>query len=231
MDLGLRDKVVVVTGASQGIGLAVARAFREEGARVVAGARRSSPELDALSAQGAVVPVAVDLTEPDGPALLVERAVRTFGGLDALVNNLGAGAVPACRAALPALIERGSGAIVNLASVNSFQPDPSVADYCAAKAALASLSKALSMEFGPKRIRVTRSRRGRYARRSGSAPPALPTRSPRRRARIARAPSGSPPPAGAGSPRTTSSPTRMRWPRWSCSWPRSASGTSPARPT
>ena len=95
-----------------------------------------------------------------------------------LVNNLGAGAVRsgflavsdeewqrtfdlnlfsavrACRAALPALVARGSGAIVNLASVNSFQPDPSVVDYCVAKAAVASLSKVLSMEFGPKGIRV-----------------------------------------------------------------------------
>jgi NAD(P)-dependent dehydrogenase (short-subunit alcohol dehydrogenase family) len=178
MDLGLEGKVVVVTGASQGIGLAVARAFSEEGARVVAGARTSSPELDALSAEGAVVPVAIDLATPEGPAELVARAAETFGGLDVLVNNLGAGAVResflsvsdeqwqrsfelnlfsavrACRAAIPALIERGSGAIVNLASVNSFLPDPSVVDYCAAKAALASLSKALSMEFGPKGIRV-----------------------------------------------------------------------------
>jgi NAD(P)-dependent dehydrogenase (short-subunit alcohol dehydrogenase family) len=70
VDLDLRDKVVVVTGASQGIGLAVVRAFAQEGAKVIAGARRSS-------------------------------------------------AVRACRAALPALISRGSGAIVNLASVNS----------------------------------------------------------------------------------------------------------------
>ena len=85
--------------------------------------------------------------------------METFGGLDVLVNNLGAGAVRsgflavsdeewqrtfdlnlfsavrACRAALPALVARGSGAIVNLASVNSFQPDPSVVNYCVAKAA------------------------------------------------------------------------------------------------
>jgi NAD(P)-dependent dehydrogenase (short-subunit alcohol dehydrogenase family) len=178
MDLGLRDKVVVVTGASQGIGLAVARAFGQEGSRVVAGARHSSPELDALSAGGGLVPMEVDLGAPEGPAALVERAVETFGGVDVLVNNLGAGAVRsgfldvsdeqwqhtlelnllsavrACRAAIPRLIERGSGAIVNVASVNSFVPDPSVVDYCVAKAALASLSKALSMEFGPKGIRV-----------------------------------------------------------------------------
>lgn len=178
MDLALEGKVVVVTGASQGIGLAVARAFSGEGARVVAGARSSSPELDALAAEGDVVPMAVDLSLPEGPAGLVARAVDLFGGLDVLVNNLGAGAVRAgflavtdeqwqhtfdlnlfsavraCRAALPALIERGAGAIVNIASVNSFQPDPSVVDYCVAKAALASLSKALSMEFGPKGVRV-----------------------------------------------------------------------------
>jgi NAD(P)-dependent dehydrogenase (short-subunit alcohol dehydrogenase family) len=178
VELNLAQKVVVVTGASQGIGLAVTRAFAQEGARVVAGARASSPELEALGADGAVVPMAVDLATPEGPAALVARAVETFGGLDVLVNNLGAGsvrpgflsvtdeqwqrtfdlnlfsAVRACRAALPALIRRGSGAIVNVASVNSFLPDPSVIDYCAAKAALVSLSKALSMEFGPKGIRV-----------------------------------------------------------------------------
>jgi NAD(P)-dependent dehydrogenase (short-subunit alcohol dehydrogenase family) len=178
MDLGLRDKVVVVTGASQGIGLAVVRAFADEGARVVAGARHSSPDLEALGAEAEVVAMAVDLATQDGPAALVARAVGAFGGLDVLVNNLGVGAVRggflsvtdeewrhtfdlnlfsavrACRAALPALLARGSGAIVNVASVNSFQPDPSVVDYCASKAALASLSKALSMEFGPRGIRV-----------------------------------------------------------------------------
>ena len=178
MDLGLRDKVVLVTGASQGIGLAVAPAFAHEGAKVVAAARRSSPELDALSAEAAVVPTAVDLITPEGAAALVGEAVETFGGLDVLVNNLGAGAVRsgflavsdeewqrtfdlnlfsavrACRAALPALMSRGSGAIVNFAPVNSFQPDSSVVDYCVAKAAVASLSKVLSMEFGPKGIRV-----------------------------------------------------------------------------
>jgi NAD(P)-dependent dehydrogenase (short-subunit alcohol dehydrogenase family) len=177
VDLALRDKVVVVTGASQGIGLAVARGFREEGARVVAGSRRSSDELDALIAGGGVVHEPVDLSGPAGAEALVARAVGDHGRLDVLVNNVGAGAVRSgfldvtdedwqrtidinllaavrcCRAALPALIDA-RGAIVNVASVNSFQPDPSVVDYCVAKAGLASLSKVLSMEFGAKGVRV-----------------------------------------------------------------------------
>src|SRR5690349_3673899 len=138
VDLGLQGKVVAVTGASQGIGLAVARAFADEGARVAAGARHAGPELDALAEGGSVLPVAVDLAGPDGPGQLVARAVEAFGGLDVLVNNLGAGsvrsgflevtdeewqrtldlnlfsAVRASRAAIPALIDRGGGAIVNV---------------------------------------------------------------------------------------------------------------------
>jgi NAD(P)-dependent dehydrogenase (short-subunit alcohol dehydrogenase family) len=177
VDLGLRDAVVVVTGASQGIGLAVVRAFREEGARVVAGSRRSSDDLDALIAAGGVVHEAVDLSTAAGAEALVARATGEHGRLDVLVNNVGAGAVRSgfldvtdeewqrtidlnlfaavrcCRAALPALTD-GGGSIVNIASVNAFQPDPSVVDYSVAKAALASLSKVLSMEFGPRGVRV-----------------------------------------------------------------------------
>src|SRR5512132_2564924 len=73
MELGLEDQVIVVTGASRGIGLAVVRAFVFEGARVVAAARRSSHELDEL-AKGPVDVVVVDLTDPSGPARLIESA-------------------------------------------------------------------------------------------------------------------------------------------------------------
>ena len=89
MDLHLAGKVAVVTGASKGIGLAVTRALVAEGVNVVAGARTITDELVALSDTGQVLAVALDLSQADTPAELVSRAAH-FGGLDILVNNVGA---------------------------------------------------------------------------------------------------------------------------------------------
>jgi NAD(P)-dependent dehydrogenase (short-subunit alcohol dehydrogenase family) len=176
MDLGLTDKVAVVTGAGKGIGLAVTKALVDEGAQVVAGSRTT----DSLDGLDHVTAVAVDLAAPDGPARLIRRAIDEFGQVDVLVNNVGAvrmrlegffgtsdedfewamqmnffTAVRASRAALVAMVERGTGAIVNVASVNAFfQPDAATIDYGAAKAALVNLTKTLSQEFGPRGIRV-----------------------------------------------------------------------------
>jgi len=182
VDLQLAGKVAVVTGASRGIGLAVTRALAGEGARVVAGARSTSAELLALAADATVRPVAVDLASPAGRARLIDEAVAAFGGLDILVNNVGAvrphtggfgsvsdddwttalslnllAAVRATRAALPHLLERaadGGASIVTVSSVNAFLPDPAIVDYCAAKAALTNFCKALSKEAGPRGLRV-----------------------------------------------------------------------------
>jgi len=176
MDLGLQGRVAVVTGANRGIGLAVTRALVDEGAYVVAGARRSSPDLEALADAGAVRMVLADLSEPEGPATLVAAAGDR---VDILVNNVGAVtprtggflevtdeqwltsidldlmvAVRTTRSALPMMLAAGRGAIVIVASVNSFLPDPLVIDYSAAKAALANFAKALSKEVGPRGIRV-----------------------------------------------------------------------------
>ena len=89
MDLKLQGRVAVVTGASKGIGLAVVKGLAAEGVTVVAGARHVDGELTALAEQGSVVPVAVDLSRPEAPQQLVERAAK-FGRLDILVNNVGA---------------------------------------------------------------------------------------------------------------------------------------------
>jgi len=176
MDLNLGGAVAIVTGAGKGIGLAVTRALADEGAQVVAGSLTTG-SLDGLKG---VTPVAVDLSVPDGPAELVRRAIEEHGQVDVLVNNVGAVrmrtqgflgtsdedfawamqmnffiALRASRAALTAMVERGTGAIVNVASVNAFfQPDAATIDYGAAKAALVNLTKTLSQEFGPRGIRV-----------------------------------------------------------------------------
>jgi NAD(P)-dependent dehydrogenase (short-subunit alcohol dehydrogenase family) len=176
MDLRLTGQIAVVTGASRGIGLAVTRALVAEGVSVTAGARTSSAELDDLARSGKVRAVEVDLTDPDGPSRLVAAAGDRIG---ILVNNVGAAparpggfgeitdeewqasltvnliaAVRTTRAALPAMLAVGRGAIVNVSSANAFLPDPAVMDYSAAKAALASFSKSLSKEVGPRGIRV-----------------------------------------------------------------------------
>ena len=173
MELGLRGKRVVVTGASRGIGLAIVRGFVAEGAIVVAGARRVTPELEKLDG---VTAVAVDLAGPAGPAQLVAAAGDR---IDVLVNNVGIApprpqgflevtddmwattwnlnvmsAVRATRAALPVMLAGGGGAIVNTGSVNARLADPLVIDYSAAKAALTNFAKSLSKEFGPRGIRV-----------------------------------------------------------------------------
>ena len=181
MELELNGHVAVVTGASKGIGLAVARTLLAEGAHVVASSRNRSEELDALGAD--LVHVPADLMDPGAPRDVIAHAVDRFGRLDILVNNAGGpppgtslprfgfldlgdddwrdmlefnllSAVRACRAAIPAMLERGGGAIVNISSVHGRQPSAVNVDYGAAKAAMMNLTKALSEEFGPQGIRV-----------------------------------------------------------------------------
>ena len=177
MDLELSDKIVVVTGASKGIGLAIVGELVAEGAKVVAGARH----IDALEGIGGVTPVTVDLADPNGPERLVAHAVDELGRVDVLVNNVGAAhvrldgflslsdadfeaslqlnflaALRATRAAVKDMATRKEGTVVNVASVNSFfEPDGGVIDYGAAKAALVNFAKALSQELGPSGIRIT----------------------------------------------------------------------------
>jgi NAD(P)-dependent dehydrogenase (short-subunit alcohol dehydrogenase family) len=177
MDLQLQDKVAVVTGASKGIGLAVAQRLHAEGAKVVAVSRTATPEL------GDVFHVPADLSDPRAPAEAIARAAETYGGVDVLVNNAGGpppgtrlprfgflgltdedwramlsftllSAVRASRAALPLMLERGGGAIVNVSSVHGRQPSAVNVDYGAAKAAMINLTRALSEEFAPQGVRV-----------------------------------------------------------------------------
>ncbi len=177
MDFGLKGKSVVITGGGSGIGLASAAAFVAEGANVTSGDLKPDA-LQRLNGPGKVIAIEVDLATASGPQTLVERALAAYGTIDVLVNNVGAvfshrvsfldvddaawhrtfdlnflAMVRTARAALPAMIAAGRGAIVSIASDQGAQPDPRFVDYAAAKAAVVNLSKSLSIEFGPKGIR------------------------------------------------------------------------------
>ncbi|KIL40924.1 hypothetical protein SD70_10925 [Gordoniibacillus kamchatkensis] len=176
MELRIKDKVVVITGASAGIGLAAAKLFLQEGAKVVGGSRSVSA-LERLGSDR-LVAVSADLSTAEGPEAVVNKAVEAFGRIDILVNNVGIAPirsgflsvddegwrtvmetnfmsmVRATRAALPSMIRQKSGVIVSVSSEVGHQPDSMLPDYSVSKAAILSLSKAISNEFGPMGIRA-----------------------------------------------------------------------------
>jgi NAD(P)-dependent dehydrogenase (short-subunit alcohol dehydrogenase family) len=180
MDLHLNDKVAVVSGGSRGIGLATVKQLRAEGMQVLAGSRRSTPELEAAGAAH----LAVDLTTAEGPERLVADALARFGRLDVLVNNVGVGdtddqiqgvlhdlttlgddawrhafdlhfysALRAIRAALPALVEH-RGVVVNVSATGARLVAGGPVDSNVAKAALNALTKLVSEQFGPNGVRA-----------------------------------------------------------------------------
>ncbi|KIL45046.1 SDR family NAD(P)-dependent oxidoreductase [Jeotgalibacillus soli] len=177
MELGLQNKVAVVTGASAGIGRAITQRLLDEGANVVTGSR-TTDSLKELGYEKQLLPVAVDLSEPQGPDTLIQQAIKTFGKIDILVNNVGIAParegflqvsdehwtkmfetnlmsmIRTSRAAIPYMAMRKSGSIINIASESGRQPDTMLIDYSALKAAMLSVSKALANEFGPQGIRV-----------------------------------------------------------------------------
>ncbi len=180
----LRGKSVLVTGASTGIGAAVAQAFGACGARVVVHFNRSADEaaqvVEAVrSAGGEAMAMQADVTDPAVPARMIEATVRAFGGLDVLVNNAGhvltrtpiaemsdarfreimdlnfTSLFAMCRAAIPALRARGGGAIISTGSVAArIGGGPGAAIYGAAKAAVTNFSRGLAKELVVDRIRV-----------------------------------------------------------------------------
>jgi 3-oxoacyl-[acyl-carrier protein] reductase len=164
MDLGLRERVCVVTGSTGGIGRETARLLTDEGARVVI-AGRDAGRVERTSAEiGAALGVVCDLGDAVAPAELIDRATAEVGPIDVLVNNVGLAYqigfdevtdrqwdemwqlnvmsyVRAIRAVLPGMRGRGRGAIVNVSSTAGKRPSTSMPNYSVTKAAVLSLSR------------------------------------------------------------------------------------------
>lgn len=183
MDLGLTGKNVVVTGASKGIGKAIAVAFVAEGANVGICAR-GREDLESASGDveragpGAVFAMPADVIDGEQARGFVDATAQHLGGIDVLVNNAGGvdkfagfdeltdehwrwsfdanffSAVTVTRAALPYLRAAGGGRIVNISSESAAQPDGFMDHYNTAKAALSTLTKTLSKELADDGILV-----------------------------------------------------------------------------
>ena len=182
MDLGLKGKVAIVTGGSEGIGRATAQSLGREGAAVVVCARRADvlerAAQDIAEATGAnIVAVQADVRNTLDVERVVQTAVDRFGHLDILVNNAGTsaaapfesvtleawqadldlklfGAIRAMRAAVPHLRQAGGGSIVNVLNLGAKQPGPRSVPTSVSRAAGMALMKALSKELAADNIRV-----------------------------------------------------------------------------
>lgn len=172
-------KVAIVTGGASGIGRRTAERLAAEGARVVVADRNAEAAASAAPALGAErgIAVTVDVTDAGQCRAMVQAAVERWGGLDLLVNSAGIGALGAiasleeaawdavldtnlkgtflaCQAAFPALVDRGGGSIVNLASLAGLKAPPGFAAYAASKAGVIQLTRILAMEGVKQGIRA-----------------------------------------------------------------------------
>ena len=176
MDLGLRDRVCVVTGSTGGIGLETARLLADEGAAVVVSGRDAERVEAARAEAGARLGVAADLADPEAADVLIREARAALGPVDCLVNNVGiayqAGFeeltdpqwdsmwqlnvmsfVRAIRAVVPEMKERGHGSIVNVSSTSGKRPSTSMPNYSVTKAAVLSLSRLVADLYAGSGIR------------------------------------------------------------------------------
>lgn len=182
MTNNIEGKVVVITGASSGLGEAAARHLAAQGAAVALGARRVE-RIDALARElnedgGKAISIATDVTDHEQVERLVDEAVRAFGRLDVIINNAGImpqaplerlridewdrmidvnikGVLYGIAAALPYMKRQKSGHIINVSSVAGHKVRPNTAVYSATKHAVRVISEGLRQEVKPYNIRTT----------------------------------------------------------------------------
>jgi NAD(P)-dependent dehydrogenase (short-subunit alcohol dehydrogenase family) len=178
----LDGRTAVITGASRGIGRAIATLLADEGADVTLVARSADALADVFTditrRGGRALVVAADVTADDAPAQIVDRTLAEFGGLDILVNNAGGNsfmapletmrfsgwqktmalnldsAVRLIQAALPPMKAGGRGSIINVSSVTGLRGSPLMSHYGAAKAAIISLTQSLGIELATQGVRA-----------------------------------------------------------------------------
>ncbi len=178
----LEGKVALITGASKGIGEAIARLYAASGAKVIINSRKQE-DLDAVAASiqlngGICTGIAANAGEIAGCKHLVNETVALYGGIDILVNNAAAnpvyGPVVQCeewafdkimnvnvkapfelgKLVHPIMKERGGGSVINISSISGLTPDPGLGIYSVSKAALNMLTKVTAKEWGADGIRV-----------------------------------------------------------------------------
>jgi NADP-dependent 3-hydroxy acid dehydrogenase YdfG len=182
MTQGIQDKVVVITGASSGLGETTARHLASQGASVVLGARREdrirSLAGELTSKGGKAIAIATDVTDREQVKRLVDMAVKTYGRVDVMINNAGLmpqsplerlkiddwdrmidvnikGVLYGIAAALPVMKQQKSGHIINVSSVAGHKVRAGGAVYSATKHAVLAFSEGLRQEVKPYNIRTT----------------------------------------------------------------------------
>lgn len=182
MSYDLTEKVALVTGATRGIGRAIAEAFARAGATVIVCSRKGASVQEvtaALRAEGLRAEgIVANVSRAGEPEMLMQQALERCGGVDVLVNNAGVSPIHGpltamtleafdkimavnlrapmvmAQLTLPSMIARGGGAVLNIASIGAITPESGLGVYSASKAALVNLTKTMAREWGAHNVRA-----------------------------------------------------------------------------